>query len=71
MFQTFSYSLISEEATRYFMKKDDKKISQNSYENSCVGNSFLIKSQVCNFIKIDTLTQILLSYNETIKDKNK
>ena len=40
-------------------KKVFLKISQNSQENTWVGVSFLIKLQACNFIKIETLAQVL------------
>ena len=40
------------------IKKLFSKISQDSQENTCVGVSFLIKLQACNFVKKETLTQM-------------
>ena len=34
------------------------EISQNSRENTCVRDSFLIKLQACNFIKKKSLAQV-------------
>ena len=34
-------------------------VSQNSQENTCVRSSFLIKLQLCNFVKKETPTQVL------------
>ena len=46
---------------RYSIKKVFLKISPNSQKNTCVRVSFLIKLQAltCNFIKKETLTQML------------
>ena len=46
---------------RCSLKKVSLEISQNSQENSCVRVSFLIKFKavVFNFIKKETLTQVL------------
>ena len=55
--------LLSSEAVarRCFVKKVFLEISQNSQENTCVRVSFLIKLQTeaCNFIKKETLTQVI------------
>ena len=40
-------------------KKVFLKISQNPQENTWVGVSFLIKLRACNFMKIETLAQVL------------
>ena len=40
------------------LKKVFLKILQNSQENTCVGVSFLIKPQTCNFIKKETPTRV-------------
>ena len=37
------------------------KISQNSQENTCARDSFLIKLQACSFIKKVSLAQVLSS----------
>ena len=44
-----------------FLKKVFLKIPENSQENTCARGSFLIKLQVsaCNFIKKETLAQVL------------
>ena len=34
------------------------EISQNPQENTCARDSFLIKSQACNFIKKEALAQV-------------
>ena len=41
-----------------FYKKVFLEILQNSHESACVRVSFLIKLQVCNFIKKETLSQV-------------
>ena len=41
------------------VKKVFLEISQNSQENTCARASFLIKPQACNFIKKETLPQVL------------
>ena len=54
--------IFAEAATRGVLwKKVFLEISQNSQENTCVRASFLIKlqAQACNFIKKETLTQVL------------
>ena len=45
---------------RCFVKKVFLKIPQNSQENTCARDSFLIKLQAlaCNFIKKETLAQV-------------
>ena len=43
---------------RCFVKKVFLKISQNLQENTCARVSFLIKLQVCNFIKKETLIKV-------------
>ena len=46
-------------AQRSPIKKVFLEFSQNSQENTCARVSFLIKLQVCNFIKKETLAQVL------------
>ena len=43
---------------RCSVKKMFLEISQNSQENTCAGDSFLVKLQACNFIKKETLAQV-------------
>ena len=45
-------------ARRCSVKKVLQEISQNSHENTCAGVSFLIKLEVCNFIKKETVAQV-------------
>ena len=53
-------TLIPEAATRGVLwKKVFLKISRNSQENTCTRASFLLKLQACNFIKRETLAQVL------------
>ena len=40
------------------MKKSFLEISQNSQENACVRDSFIIKLQACNFIKKESLAKV-------------
>ena len=56
MFLHFLFTIVAEAATRDVLwKKMFLQISQNSQENTCSRVSFLIKLQVCNFIKKETL----------------
>ena len=43
---------------RCSVKKVFLEISQNSQENTCARDSFLIKFQACNFIKKESLAQV-------------
>ena len=43
---------------RCSVKKSFLEISQNSQENACVRDSFIIKLQACNFIKKESLAQV-------------
>ena len=45
-------------ARRYSVKKVFLEISQNSQENTCARDSFLIKLKACNFIKKESLAQM-------------
>ena len=45
-------------ARRCSVKKVLHEISQNSHENTCAGVSFLIKLEVRNFIKKETVAQV-------------
>ena len=54
-----SFDGVEAVAQRRSVKKVSLKISQNSHENTCARVSFLIKLQARNFIKVDTLAQVL------------
>ena len=50
-FPFFFFLMVRSSHQRRSIKKVFLKISQNSQENSCVGDPFLIQLQACNFIK--------------------
>ena len=50
--------LTETDTQRCSVRKVFLKISQNSQENSCARASFLIKLQVCNFVKKEILPQV-------------
>ena len=54
------YKMIRTSFPEIFCKKVLLMISQNSQETTCVGVSFLLKLQACNFIEKDSGTGVFL-----------
>ena len=57
-FELRQKQLVVQSHQRCSIKKVFLEISQNSQENACARVCFLIKLQVCNFIKRETLAQV-------------